>query len=415
MKNRITLTDTFIKAQGKQEKRTEIYDSKATGLILRVTKTGHKSFAFRYWYNGQSKQITIGKYDDVSLSEARNYVRGDLKNGIKGYKQVLAEGKDPLLERQIKREATPVTLAEYLEQFKNDYVKRKLKPSTQKTYTSRLNKIQNDKIARLPLKDISRSDVRKFLKAEAGEHPTNANRLHSILSKVFNEAIEDELLTKNPIKDMEKISVENKRDPQYSDKDIQAIWSAIENEWQPMQGLLKMLMLTGQRLGETSRIKWVDINNDVWIIPIAEQKTGKKTKKNHTVPLSNSALNVFESMKAVNGSSEYVFASLRDKEKPLSHIKNAIDRIREQTGLNDFRIHDLRHIVATEMINMDVPFTTVGRVLNHKALAGDNTITARYVNTDLTKQKAVALNKWANELQKIVTEESSKIVGRIGA
>lgn len=398
---KLTLTDTFIKGKGKRKDRIEYYDENVTGLVLRVTKTGYKSFAVRYWYDGKSKQITIGKYGDVSLAEARKKA--------KDIKDIVRDGKDPLLERQTERESKPVTLAEYVDQFKNDYVERKLKKSTQKTYKSRLNKILNDKIAKLPLKDVSRSDVRKFLKAEAKEHPTNANRLHSILSKIFNEAINDELLTKNPIKDMEKISDENKRDPHYSNKDIQNIWDAIGNEWQPMQGLLKMLLITGQRLGETSRMKWADVVNDVWIIPITEQKTGKKTKRTHKVPLSNLALDVLESMKPINSTSEYIFASQRDKEKPLSHFKNPIDRIREQTKIADFRIHDLRHIVATEMIKMDVPFTTVGRVLNHKALAGENTITARYINTDLTKQKTIAMSKWSNGLNRIVTGESAKI------
>jgi len=384
MKNRVKLTDKFIKGIEAPEKRTEYYDEYVTGLILRVTKTGYKSFALRFWYDEQSKQMTIGKYGDFSLAEAREKAR-DLK-------KLVADGKDPLMQKQIEREKKPVTLSEYVEQFKADYVERKLKSSTQKTYKSRLNKILNDKMAILPLKEVSRADVRRFLKAEAKDHPTNANRLHSILSKLFNEAINDELLTKNPIKNMDKLSDENKRDPHYSDADIRAIWEAIENEWQPMQGLLKVLLTTGQRLGETSRMKWADIVNDVWIIPIAEQKTGKKTKRNHKVPLSNLALDVLEQMQTINGASDYVFASQRDAGKPLTFFKNAIDRIREQVELSDFRIHDLRHIVATEMIKMDVPFTTVGRVLNHKALAGENTITARYVNTDLSKQKTIALN-----------------------
>lgn len=383
-----------------EEKRFEIYDTVRKGLILRVTPKGSKSFAYRYWYDGKSTQRTIGSVDNYTLAEARAIAEG--------WRKMLDIGKNPITEKEDNKEAN--SLGEYINQFKADYLKRKLKQSTQKTYTARLNKVLNNRIANLPLNEITRSDVRKFLKAEASSHPTNANRLHSILSKVFNEAIEDGELVRNPIKDMEKISDETKRDPHYSTKDVLAIWDAISNEWQPMQGLLKILIITGQRLGETSRMKWKDVNNDVWIIPIAEQKTGKKTKRNHTVPLSNLALDVLDRMESVNGSSEYVFASLRDKGKPLSHFKNAIDRIREQTGLSDFRIHDLRHIVATEMIKLDVPFTTVGRVLNHKALAGENSITARYINTDLTKQKTIALTRWASELQRIVAGESAKVL-----
>jgi len=407
MKNRITLTDKFIKGITIPDKRTEFYDDVVSGLILRVTKTGHKAFAFRYWYDGQSKQITIGKYGDVTLSKARELVKGS--TDVDGYKDILRNGKDPLLERQTKRETKPVTLAEYIEQFKDDYVKRRIKASTQKTYKSRLNKILNDKIAKRPLEDISRSDVRKFLKTEAKKYPINANRMHSILSKLFNEAIEDELLSKNPIKDMEKISDENIRDPHYSEDDIRAIWQAIENEWQPMQGFLKMLLITGQRVGETSRMKWKDIHDDTWIISIAEQKTGKITKRQHKVPLSGLALDLLNQLETVNGASEYVFASLRNKEKPLTYFQNANERIRSKTGLHDFRIHDLRHIIITEMARLQIPQTVAGKVTNHKKLSGENHITARYNQYNYNKEKRTALYKWAKKLKRITTGKQATI------
>ena len=408
MNNKLTFTDTFIKAVEKPEKRIEYYDEKAAGLILRVTKTGHKSFAFRYWYDGKSKQITIGTYGDVTLGKARDIVRGTKK--MRGYKDMLRDGIDPISERQEARDHKPITLAEYIEHFKNDYVERKLKQSTQSTYKSRLNRVKAyKKLSRLPLEKIAKPDVRKFLKDEAKDNPINSNRLHSILSKLFNEAVMDGHIKENPIKGMPKLSNENTRAPVYSDDDIKEIWNAIGEEWQPVQGILKMLLLCGQRLGETSRMKWNDIQDDNWIIPITEQKTGKKTKKNHIVPLTDLALNVLDEMKPINGTSEYVFASLRDKSKPMSHFFETTERIRNKTGLDDFRIHDLRHIVATEMIEQDVPFTTVGDVLNHKALSGNNAITSRYINRQGTEYKLKALLKWHKKLNEILTGEKTTI------
>ena len=396
------LTSAFVKKDHSDvDKRYEIYDTVVKGLILRITKTGHKSFAYRYWYDGQSRQITIATAEEKSLAEARKIAEE--------YRDDVRDGKDPQRQRQQERESTPLTLGEYIEQFKSDYVKRKLKPSTRKTYKSRLNKITDNSISDLLLKDVNRKDVRKFLKNEAKKYPTNANRLHSILSKIFNEAIEDGIITENPIKGMSKISEERRRDPQYSSDDIKAIWEAINEEWQPMQGILKMLLITGQRLGETKKMRWADVQDDMWIIPISDQKTGKKTKRNHKVPLPYLALDVLDQMKPINGSSEYVFASLKDQSKVLTHFKGAIDRIREKAELEDFVIHDLRHIVATQMIELGVEFTTVGKVLNHKALAGENAITARYINTDLTKHKTTALTKWANELNRLATGKEATL------
>lgn len=396
MANKRKLTYAFIKDTPTPDKRTEIYDTLVKGMILRITPKGSKSFAYRYWYDGKSKQRTIGSVDNYSLAEARDKAES--------WRRMLDNGIDPINEKQKNREA--ITLGEYVREFINDYVETNLKQSTQRTYKSRLNKILQADISKRTLKDIDRGDVRKFLKAESKDHPTNANRLHSIISKLFNEAIDDGYLVKNPIKGMDKISDEEPRDVRYTDDDIKAIWSAISQEWEPMQSLLKMLMITGQRLGETSKMKWSDIHNRTWIIPIKDQKTGKKTKKSHSVPLPNMALNILKKMKPINGESEYVFASQRDQTGHLSHFNGAIGRVRSATMLNDFRLHDLRHIVATKMIGLGVEFIIVGKVLNHKGLSANNAITSRYINDDMIEQKTQALNVWAGHLTELTSNLS---------
>lgn len=394
-KRKKRLTPKAVSSAKPESKRYEIYDTVKKGFILRVTPNGSKSYAYRYWYDGKSTQRTIGSVDNYTLAEARDKVDD--------WRKMLDEGKDPITEKESNKEA--ITLGEYIEIFKNDYVERKLKSSTQKTYKSRLNKVSDDSISNMPLKDLDRSMLRGFLKGEAKDYPTNANRLQAILSKVLNEAIDDGYISENPLKGMQKLTAENSRDVQYQDDDIKAIWSAFNQEWEPMQSLLKMLLITGQRLGETSKMKWDDIHNRMWIIP----KADTKNKSSHKVPLPNMALNVLKKMKSINDGSEYVFASQRDKHGHLSEFGAVIDRIRKATMLNDFRLHDLRHIVATKMIEKDVPFIHVGKVLNHKGLSAKNAITSRYVNTSEKieiEQKTKALNIWAGELTELTTNLS---------
>lgn len=394
MAEKKTLTHSFIRDYPAPQKRIEIYDKVAAGMILRVTPTGHKSFAFRYWYDESSKQRTIGTFQDYTLAEARDIA--------KEYRKTLDDGKDPIAQRIDNRSEKPITLGEYIERFKNDYVERKLKASTQKTYKSRLNKVSSNKLSKIPLKDIDRPDMRSFLKGEAKEHPTNANRLQAILSKVFNEAIEDGHISKNPLKGMGKLTHEKPRDVNYTDDNIKAIWKAIEKEWEPMQSLLKMLLFTGQRLGETSKMKWDDIYNGTWRIPQADTKNSTA----HEVPLSNIALELLKKMKTINDASEYVFASQRDQSGHLSAFADVIDRIRTETMLNDFRLHDIRHIVATKMIELGIEFITVGKVLNHKGLSASNAITSRYINTNMINQKTNALKVWVGHLSELTSSLS---------
>lgn len=399
------LTNQFLKSLAGSDKRVEYYDDHyivngklkkmgANGLALRVTTTGRKSFAYRYYIHSTSKRITIGTYPDWSLSEAREKARELAK--------LIGQGIDPMSERH-KRNHKNITLEGYIERFKKEYLVRKLKPSTQKTYKSRLNKVLSSKLANRPIADISKGEIRSFLKQVAVEHPISANRLHSILSKLFNEALQDGIVESNPLQGMSKLSKERPRDVRYTQEDIKKIWNAIEEEWQPLQGILKMLLITGQRLGETRRMKWENIHDGLWIIPQSETKAGRT----HEVPLSKMALLVLKEMKQINGGNDYVFASPKNL-KPMTHFTGATNRIRSKAEFTEFRLHDFRHIVATGMINLGVEFVHVGKVLNHRGLAASNVITTRYVNTDYNDQKREALKKWADHL-KVITTNLKKV------
>lgn len=397
------LTDRTIK-QLNNDKRVEYSDdhlikdgklkaSGVKGLVLRVSPSGGKTFYYRYRYAERSRRYKLGTYPTLNLEDARDRVRE--------YSQMVAEGIDPAEEKKARVIKERVTLAQYIERFKDGYMSRKLKPSTYKTYSARINKIKADKkLSGLNIEDVTRGEVKRFLSNEAKEHPTNANRLHSVLSKMFNEAKEDGLIKENPIRGLNKLVNERAREVEYNSDEIQAIWGSLSSEHKSMSGLIKMLLITGQRLGETSRMKWTHIDGNQWTIP----KSETKSDRTHIVPLSKMALNVIKDMQSINGASEWVFASIQDPDKPLSHFKTPTDRIRTATKLSDFRLHDLRHIVATKMLKeLKIEFIYVGKVLNHKGLSGGHVITSRYVNDDFLEEKREALEAWGNQLTGIVS------------
>ncbi len=82
------------------------------GLVLRVTTTGQKSIAFRYWYDGQSRQYTTGKYGVWDLAGARKEVKKS--------KKLIGKGIDPIQKKQTERQRRPMTFGEVLERYKAD-------------------------------------------------------------------------------------------------------------------------------------------------------------------------------------------------------------------------------------------------------------------------------------------------------
>lgn len=405
------LTDRFIK-NIQHDTRVEYYDQHlvdagvvkregASGLVLRVNPT-NKQFIFRYYRKGNTKRVIVGSYPGMNLSEARSKVRE--------LSELSKEGADVGAEKRKRKLDAPITLAQYIERFKRDYIAERLKPSTQKDYTSRLNRIKDTRsLASLPLIEITRDKVRDFLKAEAKERPVNANRMQSILSKLFNEAVEDRIILDNPIKGMGKLAVERERDVVYSDDQLRSIWESMGENYPSLEYCLKMLLVTGQREGETSRMKWADVNLSarVWRIPASETKNSTP----HEVPLSEMAISILNRMKETYPKSELVFPSLNDQKRPIPDFRTGAKRIRKALGTTEFHIHDLRHIVASKMTQLEIEFVIIGEVLNHKGLAGGYMITKRYAKTNFLPRKREALDIWGGHLTTIITNLKSVKVG----
>ena len=383
------------------DKRVEYFDSVVSGLGLRATPTGYKSFFYRYRFNGKIKRFTIGKYEPPALTVS--IARGRAKE----LRVQVNNGEDPQGEKQRKKYSeTPKTVGELAKLFKEQYVEKELKASTQKTYKSRIGKIER-KFRNHSVNDLTRAEIKRFLKGIAEEHPYSANRVQAIFSKMYSFAIVEEYTQNHPLKKLEKFGEEKQREPNYGSNEIRDLWKAFEIEREPLQGLFKMLLICGQRLGETSRMKWADIDteNALWIIPKEETK-GKKT---HVVPLSDMAVEILENMHQLTGNSEFVFRSPNKNSDHLSHFSGATKRVRSNAEIPNFKIHDLRHTVITGMISIGVDFVHVGKTVAHKGLGKEYVVTNRYAHYEYVDEKRKALQRWSNHLQQVITGERTKI------
>lgn len=400
MKPEKSLNDRRIKAYQATKKTEKLYDrgkGSVPGLRVHIHPTGRKVFFLRYQFNHKTEDLMIGDYPRIGLSEARKLAM-EARNQIN-------EGINPAADRRRNRnKPDAMTIADLAEAYKAEYLPSK-KESTQITYTSRINKIVR-KFGKVPVDELSGRDIKVWLRSVAEKHPISANRLQAILSSMYSHATEPDqgYTTNHPLKGMKKISEERQREPDYSNDDIRSLWEAFEEQAEPLQSLLKMLLLTGQRLGETRRMKWADIdpNRGIWIIPKEETKGGRT----HTVPLSKTIIDILENVHVLTGRSDYVFLSPMKENEPLAHFAGAVKRIRKHEGLEDFRIHDLRHIAITGMISLGIDMVHVGKTVAHKGLGKEYVITSRYAHYEYLDEKKAALNKWANHLQAVIEGET---------
>lgn len=128
-----------------------------------------------------------------------------------------------------------------------------------------------------------------------------------------------------------------------------------------------------------------------------------KNNNSHRVPLTKQVLDIIASLPHV---SEWVFPSPRNSATYISNVHKALNRLRKESGIDDFTLHDFRRTAASFMARSGVPRFDISRVLNH----ADSSVTGIYDRYGYDREKYRALKKWADRLQRITADEKAKIV-----
>jgi integrase len=225
---------------------------------------------------------------------------------------------------------------------------------------------------------------------------------------MYSFGIEREYVLTNPVTGTKQKSAGlTKRDRVYTDREIQILWMAFDQQAEPVRTYLKMLLLLAQRKTETARMKWSDIDFDlgVWTIPEADTKG----KRKHVVPLPGMAVDMLKELHLLTGRTSYVFCS-HIGDQPIKWVQQMMYRIRkiehEEQAVSDFKIHDLRRTAASNMAALGVDRTILGKLLNHAGLAGDNQVTAIYDRHEYISEIRQALDRWAHRLQAVISGEA---------
>ena len=372
-------------------KQRDVWDSSLRGLGIRVSPNGSKTWTLRYRIGRRLRRWTIpGAYPVLSLADARKLAREALRD--------VALGHDPALEKAGRRQADTVG------DFAKTYIAEHAKPRKKswKVDQMRLN------IDVLPawqhrlMKDITRRDVRELLHTIAARPaPIVANRVRSLLHKLFNVAIELDVVDVNPVTATRRPGVERQRDRVLTPDELRTFWIACDALPLEMRAAFKLRLLTAQRGGEVFGMRWqeVDLEDGWWTIPAS----GSKNKLPHRVPLSIAAVDLLKDLRANADEhlktqrhpkpSVFVFRNARGKRQQAE----AVDTF----AVADFRGHDLRRSAASLMAGSGVPRLVISKILNHV----ERGVTAVYDRHSYDNEKKIALDSWARTLTAIIEQK----------
>ena len=357
------LTKRVIDAAKPGQADVMIWDTEVKGFGFRLTPKGTKSFVFLYrGPDGKQRKPTIGRFGVMTVEQARERARE------MAYHVTL--GRDPSLERQ--RERSAPTIAELCERFLEDHVRPKNKPKTVKEAEGIIRNIVIPKLGRLRVADVSRGDIAKFHSAMK-KTPYLANRCLALMSKMLNLAEVWELRPDgtNPCRRIEKFP-EKARDRYLSREEVGRLNDVLDR-YEPatphMVAAIRLLLLTGARSNEIKTLKWSYIDLDNGRINLPDTKTGKRS-----IPISEPVRRVLQVIPRVPGS-PWVIAG-RQPDAHVQDLQKFWQRVREEAGLQEVRIHDLRHTFASFGLAANLSLRIVGDLLGHSQPA----TTARYAH-----------------------------------
>jgi integrase len=385
---RARLTEASIARLKPSDRDQFVFDSLLSGFGIRLTPAGRRIF-----FVGKPRR-RVGHHPDLKADEARELARQMLLD--------IRQGRDPAAEleaRQLATKAGEMTVTELAAKWLADYVRPKLKPRTIKDYEQLLERHILPAVGHLPVSRISRDDVTR-MHVDMARTPRRANYALRTLSGLMSFALELRLRppADNPCRRI-RLYREQRRERFLSEEEIGLAADAIEEaECDGVIGHhaaagLRLALFTGARSGEIVAAQWSHINWTQRVIRLPDSKTNVP----RTIHLSEAALEVLRTLPRVE---PYVIAGVLPGE-PYKNLSRAWIIARSRRGLDDVRLHDLRHSFASLAANRGVSLPMIGKLLGHKHQA----TTQRYahiardaaaqVNEELGAAMAAAIEKKA--------------------
>ncbi len=368
----------------------EVWDGRVPGFGVRISAGGTKSFILLYRANGKPRRLTLGRYPLLTLSEARKAAKEALTN--------VARGADPAAE---KKQANPAHNPLVFETFATAFIEKYAKPKN-KDWRETHRLLKREFVtpwAGRDIREISKADVTAIIDGiVARGSPGAANHALAAIRRLFNWAVERGVLELSPVQGLKPPAKTNARDRVLNDEELVAVWNAAGDEAYPFGAIVHLLILTGQRRGEVAGMRWCDIDTKActWSLPGELNKSGRM----HILPLTDTAVTLIDALPRMDQT--LVFPSRTTASiNPVSGLGKAKARIDEASGVDDWRLHDLRRTVATGMARLKVPPHVVEKVLNHSSgtFSGVAGVYNRFGYVDEMRE---ALELWETHLLRLL-------------
>lgn len=317
-------------------------DGEVSGLKLLVGKSGSKRFLLRYTFQSKKKSISIGKFGDIDVAQARKIARK--------YKAQIADGIDPKAEKDSYK--TMPTVSEF---FWNTYFPVvKSRKKAWRNDLQRYKRFIEPKLGDIRYQELKpidvlhlQQDISNPQKMKRSYAPATNNRVIAIIKTMTNYALKLGIVDTNVAAPIGLLKENNVRERFFDIEESKRIINAALKFHNPyIGGAIAMLYICGNRKSEVFGLKWCNLDRDTRTVYVEDSKSGRP----YTMHLSSLAYSIIDNLQPKSGN-PYIFVGRR----PGQHVKEvrvAYRKILEAAGITDFEdvcFHTARHSVASNM------------------------------------------------------------------
>ncbi|MEQ2024391.1 site-specific integrase [Xenorhabdus szentirmaii] len=408
----MAITDSWLRSANGKPQEKIITKSDRDGLSVRVTPKGKIIFQFRYRWNDKGDRIDIGTYPATSLKDARDLVifyRGELE-----------QHRNPKIVKRVhKEEALSAVTVEGL-------IREWWKTTMQGTKV-KANEILRSfeiyvfpKIGKLPHDEITLHVWLSLIEDVTKQVPAIGARILTYSKTAHKWAVRRGVTNFTPLSDVEKNDLVGKStnvDIEISErilneKELVILFQLINSpKYNPRNALIiKLCLLFGCRIGELlkAKVNDFDYEKDIWIIPPANHKTGRRSKKPIIRPIIPAAKKMIEQAKKLNYGSEYLITVRHGEPFTKRSYSNIVEGLNKKMiaylpSFQSWSIHDLRRTMRTGVAELTAPH--VAEIMVGHKLPGVWQVYDKH--TYLNEQRE-AYERWWEKLTKIVSRSPSQ-------
>ena len=346
---------------------TVFWDRELTGFGVRVYPTGGKVYIAQARGPDGPKRVTVGRHGVIGAEQARRRAALIIAR-IKAGEEAVPLPLSALA-------AGGPTVADLAARYLEEHVAVRVKPKTAANARIAVHNHILPALGRLPLAAVERAQV-IYLQQKMSGNPSAANTVVKTLSHMYRLGAGWRMVPEgcNPCRSVARYP-ERKRERFLTDAEFTRLGRVLEEA--VTQGsaspttvaAIRLLMLTGCRKNEILTLRWKDVDLDAGELNLADAKTGPRA-----VQLPPTAVRILQTLPH-RIDSPWVFPG-RDPKTRLSTVNHLWLAVRARAGLEDVRLHDLRHSFASRALALGETLPVIGKLLGHS----DIETTARYAH-----------------------------------